>query len=94
VVSGPATGEGRFSITMVRAVVGRGHQADIRVRDARMSRKHATIFFTGTEFRIRDEGSGNGTLLNGSRVVEYCVRNGDEVAMGTSVFLFHMEHVE
>ena len=94
VVAGPALDAGQFPITMVRAVLGRGHQADIRIRDGRLSRKHATIFFTGTEFRIKDENSGNGTLLNGSRVVEYCVRTGDEVIAGSSVFRFRMEQVE
>jgi len=94
VVGGPALDVGKFPITMLRTVIGRGHQADIRIRDGRLSRKHATIFFTGEEFRIKDEGSGNGTLLNGSRVVEYCVRTGDEVIAGTSTFRFRVEHVE
>jgi hypothetical protein len=91
--SGPAASDAPFQITMVKTLIGRGHQADIRVRDGRLSRKHATIFFTGTEFRIRDEASGNGTLLNGSRVVEYCVKDGDEIAAGSSVFCFRAELV-
>jgi hypothetical protein len=94
VVSGPALDVGKFPITMVRTVIGRGHQADIRIHDSRLSRKHATIFFTGEEFRIKDETSGNGTILNGSRVVEYCVRTGDEVIAGGSTFRFRVEHVE
>jgi hypothetical protein len=93
VTAGPALSTGRFPITMVRTVIGRGHQADIRICDGRLSRKHATICFTGTEFRIKDENSGNGTLLNGSRVVEYCVRSGDEVIAGSSTFRFRMEQV-
>src|SRR5215471_5318229 len=83
VLSGPAAGEAPFAITMVKTLIGRGHQADVRIKDGRLSRKHATIFFSGTEFRIRDESSGNGTLLNGSRVVEYCVKDGDEIAAGS-----------
>src|SRR5579871_5117920 len=93
VVDGPAKDVGHFPITMVRSVIGRGHQADIRIRDGRLSRKHATILFTGIEFRIRDENSGNGTLLNGSKVVEYCIRPGDEVVAGSSTFRFRVEHV-
>ena len=94
VVSGPALDVAKFPITMVRTLIGRGHQADIRIRDGRLSRRHATIFFTGDEFRIKDESSGNGTILNGSRVVEYCVRTGDEVIAGSSTFRFRVEHVE
>jgi hypothetical protein len=94
VSAGPAKSEGPFPITMVKTLIGRGHPADVRVRDCRLSRKHATIFFTGSEFRIRDESSGNGTFLNGSRVVEYCVKNGDEIVAGSSIFRFRAEIVE
>jgi pSer/pThr/pTyr-binding forkhead associated (FHA) protein len=76
---------------MVTTLIGRGHEADVRIRDARISRRHATIFFSGTEFRIRDEGSGNGTMLNGSRVVEYCVKDGDEIVVGRSILRFRVE---
>ncbi|MEO6419109.1 MAG: FHA domain-containing protein, partial [Polyangiaceae bacterium] len=74
VKSGPAVGP--IELTMTRVVIGRANEADVRVVDSKTSRKHAEIFYTGQEFRIRDEGSANGTLLNGSRVVEYVLRDG------------------
>ncbi len=86
--SGPAATLGRIEVTMVRTVVGRGHQADLRLDDTLLSRQHAVVFYTGDEFRIRDEESANGTLLNGSRVVEYALRDGDEVGLGASVLVF------
>jgi hypothetical protein len=92
--AGPAMADGPFPVTMVKTLIGRGHQADVRISDGRLSRKHATILFTGTEFRIRDESSGNGTILNGSRVGEYCLKNGDELIAGSSVFCFRTEVVE
>lgn len=76
-------------LTKVRTVLGRGPDADVRVNDPKASRRHASIFFTGVEFRIRDESSVNGTLLNGSRVVEYAIRNGDEVLIGDTLLRFH-----
>jgi hypothetical protein len=91
VLSGPAAGEAPFAITMVKTLIGRGNHADIRIKDGRLSRTHATIFFSGTEFRLRDESSGNGTLLNGSRVVEYGVKDGDEIVAGSSIFRFRAE---
>jgi hypothetical protein len=73
----------------VRSVLGRGHTADVRLDDRKASRRHASIFFTGAEFRIRDESSRNGTVLNGSRVVEYAIRDGDELLIGDTLFRFH-----
>ena len=87
VTAGPAKTQ-RHDMTMVRMVVGRGHGADVRLPDRALSRTHITIFFNGNEFRIRDEDTKNGTLLNGSRVVEYALRDGDEVAAGRTTFVF------
>jgi RNase P/RNase MRP subunit p29 len=91
VASGPA--KGPIHLTMVRTEIGRGRQADVRIDDRKLSRKHATVTFTGQEFRIRDEDSGNGTLLNGSRVVEYALHDGDEVVVGGSALCFRMQRV-
>ncbi len=88
--SGPASALGRLDVTQVRTVIGRGLQADLRVDDTMLSRVHAVVFYTGEEFRIRDEESANGTLLNGSRVVEYALRDGDELRVGTSVLVFRV----
>jgi hypothetical protein len=89
--SGPTAGQRPIHLTMVRTQIGRGRQADVLIEDRKLSRRHATIFYTGQEFRIRDEVSGNGTFLNGSRVVEYALRDGDEVIAGATTFLFHMK---
>lgn len=75
-------------LTKVRTVIGRGHDADVRVNDPMVSRKQATIFFTGVEFRVRDEGSRNGTVLNASRVTEYAIRDGDHLLVGDTLFRF------
>jgi hypothetical protein len=84
----PPTPGGPLEVTMVKTVLGRGNEADIRFEDRKLSRKHASILFTGREFRIRDEGSSNGTLLNGSRVVEYVLKNGDELVIGATTLTF------
>lgn len=77
-------------LTKVRTLLGRGPDADVWVNDPKASRKHASIFFTGAEFRVRDENSVNGTLLNGSRVVEYAIRDGDgdDLLIGDTLFRF------
>ena len=58
--------------------------------DQRMSRSHASITYTGSEFRIRDEKSANGTFLNGSKVVEYAIRDGDKLLVGDTLLRFRV----
>ncbi len=88
--SGPTFGQRPVHLTTVRTQIGRDPQADVRIEDRTLSRRHATILFTGEEFRIRDEVSGNGTLLNGFRVAEYVLRDRDVVRVGATVFVFHI----
>jgi hypothetical protein len=83
----------RFDLTRVRTVIGRGHGSHLRVHDTKMSKKHASIIYAGSEFRIHDEGSTNGTFLNGSRVVEYAIRDGDKLLVGDSILRFRVAGV-
>jgi AraC-like DNA-binding protein len=66
--------------------------ADIQIDDERVSRSHATISYHDRtrEFRIHDMKSANGTLLNGSRVTEYALRNGDKLVIGDTVLSFEV----
>ena len=66
IISGPRLGSTlRFETT---AVLGRGAGADLDLNDRAASRHHARIERDGRRFFLSDEGSGNGTFLNGSRV--------------------------
>ena len=58
-----------------------------------VSRKHATIFIQGNSFYIRDEGSTNGTYVNGRslpKMVPQPLQNGDEISIYDEVFTFCM----
>jgi hypothetical protein len=50
-----------------------------------VSRKHATIAFTGGEVLIQDLGSTNGTFVNGEKVKRAALKDGDRVLIGTSI---------
>ncbi|MFN7951829.1 MAG: FHA domain-containing protein [bacterium] len=67
-------------------MIGRGEQADVRVDDDAMSRRHTEISYRNLEFRVRDLESSNGTFLNGSEVKEYALRNGDKIMAGETLF--------
>jgi pSer/pThr/pTyr-binding forkhead associated (FHA) protein len=69
--------------------IGRDERNTIRLRGRSVSARHAVIYFTKSmEWRIRDQGSTNGTLLNGSKVKEFALRSGDKLFIGDQLFLF------
>jgi uncharacterized RDD family membrane protein YckC len=53
-----------------------------------VSRRHAVIEYRGSQYYIRDCNSSNGSLVNGDRVSERSLRDGDLVAIGTARLLF------
>ena len=58
-----------------------------------VSRKHATIIRQGNSYFIRDEGSTNGTYVNGRslpKMVPQPLQNGDEISIYDEVFRFCM----
>ncbi len=66
-----------------RLVIGRADQADLKVADAKVSRFHAAIEPAGAGHRLRDLASTNGTLLNGTPVIEpTMLADGDVIQAG------------
>jgi len=63
-------------------VIGRSSDCDLTISSNRISRMHAQIFWQQGRAVIRDLGSENGTLVNGNRVVEHMLRDGDEINVG------------
>jgi len=93
VVSGLGAGAG-FTIDRERVIVGRGPGVDRVFDDPAMSRQHAAIEFSGSGFRLRDLGSTNGTLLNGTTVQSAELRDGDQFEIGGRRFLLAIEERE
>ena len=68
--------------------VGRGLSADVRLDDATVSRKHAVIVRRGEGVVILDDRSMNGVWVNGERVSEAALEDGDEIKLGRVPLLF------
>lgn len=54
--------------------------------DPFLSREHAVLSVSGNQIGVNDLGSTNGTYVNGQRVTQAILRNGDELRLGESVF--------
>lgn len=65
-----------------RVVIGRGKEADLRINDPNVSRKHAAIYWNNGRLIIDDLGSTNGTMVNGYPVTRTALRPSDVVAIG------------
>ena len=82
------TGESH-AIDRARCVIGRERAAsDIALRDPNVSRRHAELSYTGSDWSIEDLNSTNGTLVNNRRVTRCPLRNGDLLTFGLSTFEF------
>jgi len=64
--------------------IGRGFAADVRVRDQRVSRSHAVITGRSGSARVVDDRSSNGTFVNGHRVSDAELRDGDTITIGAT----------
>ncbi len=68
-----------------RVVIGRGSACDLRVPDASVSGRHASIRANGAQWVVVDEGSTNGTRLNGEKLATQGPRplkTGDVLLLG------------
>jgi hypothetical protein len=54
--------------------------------DRYMSREHASLDFQHGQLLLLDDGSTNGTFVNGERTQRAVLRDGDELRLGESVF--------
>ncbi len=77
-----------FTIQRDETVMGRGRDADLRIDDPGISRKHARILrAAGGRHILEDLGSANGILVNGRRIERADLADGDRVQLGPSLVL-------
>jgi hypothetical protein len=84
---GPAQGS-RFLLDRNTVSIGRSPESDVFLDDVTVSRKHAHIERTGSEFSISDSHSLNGTYVNSISVTSQVLRMGDEIQIGKFHALF------
>ena len=72
--------------------IGRSRESDIFLEDLAVSRLHAKIVSLGSgNYALKDEGSANGTKVNGQLVNKYqshTLQEGDRIQLGQTVLVF------
>ncbi|MBI3967191.1 MAG: DUF3662 domain-containing protein [Chloroflexi bacterium] len=81
----------RFILEKDVVGLGRGLENDIVIADRRISRQHAEIRRSPQGFLVSDLQSMNGTFVNGRRVGEAPLKNGDEISLGGLALRFELE---
>jgi hypothetical protein len=72
-----------------RLRIGRDPEREITLEDAEVSRRHAKLEAAGGDWTVLDEGSKNGSFLNGERLGgPRLLRDGDTLIFGTTVLVF------
>ncbi len=87
VLSGPRLGN-RTVLSDSRIEIGRGSNAGLVLDADSVSRRHATIEPNGDGHRLTDLGSTNGTYVNGLRVKEHELKDGDRVQIGKALLKY------
>jgi diguanylate cyclase (GGDEF)-like protein len=87
VLSGPRLGN-RTVLSDKPIEIGRGSNAGLVLDADSVSRRHAKIEPAGDGHRLTDLGSTNGTYVNGLRVKQHQLKDGDRVQIGKALLKY------
>ena len=79
------TGSFEYIIDEPETTIGTAEDNDVVLDDITVSRHHALIYFHGETFGIKDLRSTNGVVMNGFKVEDLKLRNGDTVSLGKTI---------
>jgi len=88
VVESGETPQSEYILARDKTGIGRGTNNGIVIPDIAMSRRHLVFERYAEGFVVRDLESGNGTYVNGRRVVYAELRDGDTIEAGNVTFRF------
>src|SRR5512142_2857985 len=74
-----------------RNLLGRDAACEVVVDDKSVSRRHALIERRGEGWALTDQGSANGTYLDGRRVAEAVLQDGQQLRLGSVTFRVEIE---
>ncbi len=72
-------------------LVGRHSEADVRLALPDVSRRHCRFLFQHGHWKVIDLGSMNGVFVNGERMQEATLYDGDQIRLGSFLFTVRLE---
>jgi pSer/pThr/pTyr-binding forkhead associated (FHA) protein len=78
----------RLALTHQVTHLGRGFAATVQLEDPGISRRHALVVQRRGSVRILDDRSANGTWVNGRRVFDAELHDGDVIVLGRAVLVY------
>lgn len=80
-----------YPLSIGSTVIGRGDQANLRLPDVGISRRHARLDYDGAQVVLTDLGSTNGSMVNGQRISAVALSPGDMIQIGTTTLTFRVD---
>jgi hypothetical protein len=80
---------GSHSIAHCPFVVGRDPKGDVFIDNIGVSRQHCQFLWANGSYQVQDLGSSNGTQINGEKVAQGALKDGDEIRLGKYRLMFH-----
>jgi Protein of unknown function (DUF3662)/Inner membrane component of T3SS, cytoplasmic domain len=80
-----------YPLSIGSTVIGRGDQANLRLPDVGISRRHARLDYDGAQVVLTDLGSTNGSMVNGQRISAVALNPGDMIQIGTTTLTFRVD---
>jgi PAS domain-containing protein len=84
VVAGPDAGKS-YSVVEGENSIGRVSGNAVVLPSSRVSKKHCVLIYSNGQLVVRDQGSANGTFVNGTLTRERNIRVGDRISVGEYV---------
>lgn len=73
-------------------VFGRQDDCDVRISSRKASRRHAEIYWAGSQATLVDLKSNNGTYINEKKIDEHNLKDGDEIRIATYICVYRKVH--
>ncbi|WP_143570528.1 FHA domain-containing protein, partial [Streptomyces acidiscabies] len=77
----------RHQISGATLVLGRSTDADVRIDDPGVSRRHCEIR-TGSPSTVQDLGSTNGIVVDGQHTTRATLRDGSRIVVGSTTVIY------
>lgn len=94
-LSGPLVGR-TYPLREGKMILGRNPDGDISINDPGISRQHIAIITKKGNVSLKDLGSTNGTLVNGKKIAQVKLVDGDRIQISTETIIkfTHQDHLD